>query len=403
MFPVRRFKQGMVLAVLCLAVSAVPAVAATVVVEGRAVIGAEGKRAAREAATQDALRMAALSQGDAVGADARKPDGKVKVLDDGDRDGVYYVRLRVQIPDRTAQCQPGARMMRRRLLTTYFQVERPVDAPDLNDLASAVPQELARRLQAHPPFRVMAMGGVSVLDAGALPEAGAGIDNARELASRADAQLVVAGRVVSTRVTSRGVRAALFESARIRDPQAVYDGPFSALLGGALKRAPSERQFELELWIYDGHTGAILADERLSGLAHGDVQPPSGPPFASAEFWQTDYGQVVDDVLLRAEHRIADVADCTPFSARVLKVDGGDVTLGAGSADGLAVGDHLLAYRQAALPLRTLDTGFKRVVEEEVAGDMTVTDVQPGRAIARLGTAPAQMEAGDYVRFVPGP
>ncbi|WP_028534001.1 flagella assembly protein FlgT middle domain-containing protein [Paludibacterium yongneupense] len=398
MFPMIRLSRCLSLLGLCLMLLTAPLSAATLIVEGHAALGA-GTRAARESAMQDALRMAVLSQG----GDGRVPAGKVKVLDEGERYGVYFVRLRVQSAAAAPACAASARAMRRRVLTTYFQVERPVDASDLNDLATVVPQDLARRLQRYPSLRAMAMGGVSVLDGGVLPESGAGIDNARELASRADAQLVVAGRVVSTMITSRGLRAAVFESKGIPDARTVYDGPFSSLIGGVLRRTPNARQFELELWIYDGFSGAVVADERLAGLAHGDVEPSSAPPFASAEFWQTDYGQVVDDVLLRAEHRIAEVAGCVAFAAHIVKVDGNQVTLDAGSADGLAVGDHLLAYRQAALPMRTLNTGFKRAVEEEVAGEMKLTEVQPGRSLATLVASPVQVEAGDYARFVPAP
>ena len=142
---------------------------------------------------------------------------------------------------------------------------------------------------------------------------------------------------------------------------------------------PTERQFDAEVWVYDGLTGALLARERVSELGKGEVMVSPPRPFASAAFWQSDYGQAVDRALDLATRKISDVISCIPFSARIVKLSGPrQVYINAGSLDGIAVGDKFLIYqRKSAQPVRDLISGRELGVPETLAGDVTISQVQP--------------------------
>ncbi|WP_230369037.1 flagella assembly protein FlgT middle domain-containing protein [Paludibacterium denitrificans] len=288
-------------------------------------------------------------------------------------------------------------------MTSYFDVSHPDEAPDMPDLATALPTELARRLSANPSFAVRNANRLTVLPQATISEPATGWNTVREIGRREDAQFVVSGRVLSTAVTGKGLRPTLFESNNTSQQGAYYTGPFAGLLGGAIKYQPTERQFDTELWVYDALTGALLANERISELGQGDVMPRPVLPFASAGFWQTDYGRAVDRALQRVTQRVADVIGCIPFSARVARVESGNrVYINAGGLDGLSPGDRLLLYKPlSSSTIRAAGNGRELGIPESLSGDVSVIQVQPNFSIGIANRARLRVEEGDYLRLVP--
>lgn len=381
-----------------------------------------GVPAAREMAIQDAVRQAALAQGaslqsteyaqagqvsDTTRLSAAPLSGKVTVLREYQRDGLYYVEVEVDTEGVLAgslRCAPpGGKALRRRVVATYFDVERVADASDMPELAMQLPAELARRLSVGGPFMASAAGRLSVLTDPRLTEPQAGVETVREIGRREGAQFVLAGRVLDTAVSGSGVRVSLFDGDRGGEQAVFYNGPFSGLLGGAVRYRPTARQFDIEIWVYDALTGALLANHRLSGTGTGQVAPPAPRPFGSAAFWRSDYGRAVDKLLDQATGKVADTLACIPFAARVARVDAGKrVYLNAGGLSGLAVGDRLLVYKpQPASPLRGAGTVGELGIAEALSGTVVLTQVQPGLSIGVMQNARLAVEEGDYLRFLP--
>ncbi|WP_255496514.1 flagellar assembly protein T N-terminal domain-containing protein [Aquitalea sp. LB_tupeE] len=407
-----------------------PLLAAPIVAEGVADMEA-GSPAAREMAIRDALQQAAISNGAELQSlqlvqsgnlsessvlSAPALQGKVKVLQEYSRDGMYHVRLSIDpqasaagpvgsapTPAQNASCgMPAGRTLRRKLLTTYFYVVNPSEANDLRNLATALPTDLARRLRQQSQFEVRNAGHLTVLSNMAADEPMAGWDTVRELGRREDVQFVVAGRVLSTGVVAKGVQHSMFESNKTSQQGAYYTGPLAGMFGQAFKYAPTARQFDLEVWVYDALTGAVLADQRVSQVARGKVVPQLPVDFATAAFWEGDYGRVVDALLDQTTRQLGEVLSCIPLSAKVVKVeDGRQVFINAGGLDGMKVGDQMLLYKPRSAQIVRSGGGVRELgVPEDLSGTITLTQVQPNFSIAQVQSARLKVEEGDYVRFM---
>ncbi|QEL54913.1 flagellar assembly protein T N-terminal domain-containing protein [Chromobacterium paludis] len=404
-----------------------PASAAVLSAEGVAPLD-NGALAARDMAIRDAMRLISIGQGARVesvqvlenGRPAESAtltasgavQGKVRVVNEYQQGKLYHVKIEVDTDgieagaparSRDPSCaMPPGRSLRRKLVTTYFNVDRPAEASDLADLATALPTELARRLARNPLLKVRDANTVSVLADSRIAEPAAGRDIASQLGLRQNVQFVVAGRVLSTSVTENSLRPSFFESNNTSDQSAIYNGPFSGLFGGGAKYRPIQRQFDMEIWVYDGLTGSLLADERVGGLAKGEVVPKLPKPFASAGFWSTDYGRLVDKLMDKAAQRVDDIVSCIPFSARVVRKEGNRVYINAGLLDGMAVGDKLLLYkRSSGQPVRDLISGADLGMPESLNGDVSLIQVQPNFSIGVMQSNSQPVAEGDYVRFVP--
>lgn len=387
-----------------------------------------GTVAAREMAIRDAMRLITINQGARVESvqvlENGKPaesstltasgqlQGAVRVVNEYQQGKLYHVKIEVdtagaaeaQAPTRSRDpscAMPPGRSLRRKLVTTYFDVARPADASDLANLSTALPTELSRRLSRNPLLLVRDANTVSVLSDSRIAEPAAGRDVASQLGLRQGVQFVVAGRVLSTSVTDKGLKPSFFESNNTSEQSAIYNGPFSGLLGGGAKYKATERQFDMEVWIYDGLTGSLLANERVGGLMRGDVMPKLPKPFASAAFWATDYGKLVDKLMDKAAQRVDDVVSCIPFSARIVRKEGKRVYINAGLLDGMAVGDKMLLYkRSSGQPVRDLISGTDLGMPESLNGDISLIQVQPNFSIGVVQSNSQPVSEGDFVRFV---
>lgn len=425
----RRVYRLMAALVAAFAFSA-PLLAAPIEAEGVADMEA-GSPAAREMAIRDALQQAAISNGAELQSlqlmqsgtlsessvlSAPALQGKVKILLEYTKNGMYHVRLSIDPqasaagpvasvpkPTQNANCgMPAGRTLRRKLLTTYFYVVNPSEANDLRNLATALPADLARRLRQQNQFDVRNAGHLTVLSNMAADEPVAGWETVRELGRREDVQFVVAGRVLSTGVVAKSVRHTMFESNNTSQQGAYYTGPLAGMFGQAFKYEPSARQFDLEVWVYDALTGAVLADQRISQVARGKVVAQLPVDFATAAFWDGDYGSVVNALLDQATRQLGDVLSCIPLSAKVVKVeDGRQVFINAGGLDGMKVGDQMLLYKPRSAQIVRSGGGVRELgVPEDLSGTITLTQVQPNFSIAQVQSARLKVEEGDYVRFM---
>ncbi|MCW3479473.1 hypothetical protein OL229_07815 [Neisseriaceae bacterium JH1-16] len=200
------------------------------------------------------------------------------------------------------------------LLATYFTVDQPAQMPDMDRLSYQLPVELANRLSANPSAHIQARAQPDVTvqpDAGVINAAN-GSAGARQLGWRENVRYVLAGRVIDTSVSDHGLRMSLLEATRYRDSGMRYEGPLSAIFDSGVLYRATERQFDVELWLYDVGTGALRSTVRVHKVANGKVFPPQPAPFGSAAFWQSDYGRVVDAALTEAADKIGQQLACPP-------------------------------------------------------------------------------------------
>ncbi|MGL6071151.1 flagellar assembly protein T N-terminal domain-containing protein [Craterilacuibacter sp.] len=410
------------------------AMAAVYQAEGMASLGA-GREAAREMAIDDALSQIAVSHGgrllgvSELGSQGlaessllgpKRVPGRMTVISEREGEQLLYVTVSLDtaaLSSESAAAQPAAvpasaaatdicaagalppgRFLKRRALSTFFAVNHPQQSSGLGDISHWLPAELARRLSEHANVTGLDGGRYTLFAPGVRDEPLAGLDSARALGLREDVQFVVAGQVVDSQVTAQAPRVSLFGVADSVDASITYNGPFAGFLGASMRVAPVARQFSMDVWLYDGFSGALLARERLSGVARGDVAPSSARSFTPYSLAGSDYGRMISGLLDQAVEHLTANMTCLPFTSRVVRVEGGKVYLGAGAVDGLAVGDRLLVYRQQPDTRIRAASGEVLGVPEVLLGDVSITQVQPRLAIGIMngGRLP---QTGDLARF----
>lgn len=399
-----------------------PAMAEVYQAEGIASLEA-GVVAAREAAVQDALRQIAIThQGGLVassnvvaGLQTQESlmlgpltlAGKTKVLGESQREGLLFVRVehdtdageQQQVDPCQRAAMPPGRFLARRIVTTYFQLERPTVASDLGSIATWFPGDLVRLFNQRRDTQALYAGGVSILPGGVMREASAAADTVRDIGKREAAQFVLAGRIIDTSVTRQEPRVGAFGGAYDGRQGTYYTGPFAGLLGLSVKQVPVERRFELEYWLYDTLSGGILLRDNLLYQARGDVSPLSQRVFGVGDLASGDYGKVVIQSLNQIVDKVSSAVQCLPFATRVSRVDGDRIYLSAGTLDGLAVRDRLVVYKpRPATEIRRIDGEILGVPEQQL-GDIEIEQVQPRFAVARLRAGKLKVDAGDWVRF----
>jgi len=171
--------------------------------------------------------------------------------------------------------------------------------------------------------------------------------------------------------------------------------------GWSLFGGNKRRHIEIELSIYDGHTGAFLLSRRLEELAKGDVIVGNNKPFGSSIFFETEFGKAINRLIDSAVTEIQYALENAPFSANIIKVEGKRVFLDAGSDSLLKQGDKIVAYVGDA---RNPIAGLKGSVlgdAERAADTITLTQVKPQFSIGELSGDGAKLgiKAGNIARI----
>lgn len=392
--------------------------------EGVAPLGKD-MAAARAAAIQDALENASLNRGASVNASslvaADKPlaeaqtvrgagVGEYKVLREWQTGLFYHVALDVQPPSpvkkteakaaETLQCA-GADY-RRKVLATPVWVLNPSQINDMGRFPQEFQAELARRMQAAALFLPQISHHEAPFEMRAgNPEPLFQPTQVRALARRHGVQFVTGAVLRDASFAGENYWPAIGQKVRPAERKQVLSLPILDFLGLGIKAVPAFRYFEMDLFVFDGVSGALINRHRLAGVAEGSVaQDPDA--VGTARFYETDYGQLVDLQLQAALTRVENDIRCIPFSARIVRVDGGRVYIDAGSSSKIAPGDRLQVYRlRPGQPVDSLggNESMRLGWAEEVTGSLTVNEVQPLFAVASP-QAGLRLEVGDYVRFV---
>ncbi len=405
-----------------------PATAEVYRAEGMASLES-GLVAARQQAIEDAVRQMAMTHAGTLQATSRLDNGELtessmtgpltlpgtpRVLQESQRDGLLFVTVEVdtaepvsaaEAPNASANqacarpATPAGRFLTRRLVSTYFEVAQPQDAGDLGNLATWLPSELSRRLNALRDVRALDAGNVSLFPGGKVQEPWQASDAVRDIGRREEVQFVLAGRVLDTGVTRKEPRLGAFGGASGSEAGLYYTGPLAGLFGASARVVPVERRFAVEYWLYDALTGGVLATATVATTARGAVHDSSLRVFDLSRFQQNDYGRSVATLLDGVAGKLANTMHCLPFAARVVRVDGDRVYLGAGTLDGLASADRLIVYKQQPQTEIRRGDGVVLGLPERVIGDVELLQVQPRLAVAMLRNARGKVDVGDWVRF----
>jgi hypothetical protein len=395
--------------------------------EGVAPIGLDGLNAARPLAIQDARENAALFNGAQLNAQAIKQGGQwgetaqltstaqgdYKLLREWQSNGFLHVVIDVMPPApvvtaeaakpvaKAMRCDNGA--YRRKVLVSHFWIEHPAQTQDLDRFPEGIQTELVRQLHESEQFLPQRAPNVGVFDL--VPQTFDPLlqpERVREMARLYSVQFIIGGIVRDTSFSGERYTVTHGTDLRPGERKAVASIPILNFAQVGVKAVPASRRFDMDLFVFDGVSGALVNRHRIAGKANGEVVQEIGTALGTVGFTETDYGRLVDEKLRAATSLVSQDLNCIPFSAKITRVEKNSVYIDAGYTSNVRPGDTLQVYRISsnAMPIDAASylPNMRLGMPEEQVGQFTVSQVQP---LFSQGTVKGvRVEPGDYVRFV---
>lgn len=394
--------------------------------EGIAALDAGGMEQARQEATQDALQQAALSAAAQVEASsAMDAAGRLQesvrvtpaaviashtVLREWSADGLLHVQIRAEVQPREKATPANANQkelartpnFKKKIAITRFHVVNSLQVEDIANIWDGYPLELLRRLEMLGS--ALPLNSVSsLLPAGSEPnpDSPANRDMIRRIAEQSGSQLVISGVILDAGFGGGTIRPYWGWQGKEGGARSELALPWPNIAVG-LKPGPSERRLEVEIFLHDGLSGALLARHRASTEADGRVTVGRDKPFASATFFATPFGMSADRLINTQVEAISNELACLPFMANIVRIQGKKVFLDAGGTSGLRPGDRLTVYhRSPNAPISSLSGATNLGIPETSATSVTLREVQPLFALGELAADPTKLnlQVGDVARF----
>lgn len=286
--------------------------------------------------------------------------------------------LHVVVQGRTDPCSTGlsgkSRTYKKKIMTSRFEIPNVASVSDLPDIWRGLSNDLRRRFEKTGKF-------ISFVT-----------------------ERHVFQDPINTVLASETHRKQITQIAAENESQFVVIG---VLANAGIKNAEyfwqeDERQFEIEVGVYDGLSGAKIALHREVRKAKGEVTGTSDKPFGSAAFFESAYGRAVANALDKIAHSIEADVECLPFTARVTRIDGKKIFFNAGTTSGVEPGDKLVVYlRDKDFPTQGISGGRVGGVPENPLAAIQVIQVQPLFSVAELNEDSGQVKLreGDLIRF----
>lgn len=349
-------------------------------VQGSAVITDAGIDQARQAAIGDAIANASLQLKRSGSESLVASD--IKVVDEW-RDGdTYHVQVLAVLAQHQA-CRQAS--YRKKIVATGFPLMNAdhISGSESQDLFGGIPREIGNRLMESGDFIARNLTSSSLYDRPDLaPEATVNgvVSNSvvLDVARRQNAQLVLAG---------------VIRDFKLESTEYVRGSGVLAELKSVMRDFIARRSIGIDVYVYDGFTGALLFQQRYTDSIIGDVSLPSGYTVGSERFGSTSAGHKITQIIAMASEDIRDLFGCYPFAARISHVENNRIRIAAGAQDRIKVGDRFKVYAMDTFA-SSAGMGFTDPV-----GVMVVTDVGPSMAAGNLESGVQyRVRPGDWVR-----
>jgi hypothetical protein len=373
-----------VIAILLAAVVSFPAAAQIVEMEGVAPITDSAPGKARVLAIQNAIRLAALQHsaqissttlmsnhivtGDSARVRSNARVTNVAVVDEWTDENNYHVLIRASVHS-GGETEAGGGV-RKKVAFLQFQLRDRAAASDLPGLEIELPRMLRKEMETR--YRISGVDAAQY----AVTEPGTSAYSAFEslertrvvnIAQALGAQFLVGGTIVDTGISAD-------------------------TLG-------QSRRLELELYLFDGISGTLMARSRFDDRVVAAERVKPGVSVVSREFLNTPYGTAISRMLRQGGVTIDQEMSRLPLSARVVRSVGKRVYLDAGAVSALRVGDILLAYRVDGSPLLNPQNGQMLGLPELPVATLVIRNVQPQFSVGELETEQVTLKPGDVLRF----
>ncbi len=355
------------------------------------------KRAKQKAALQSSAYISTqqqMEQGviiqDTLSSESLAQVGKAQVLDESISGNILSVLISVNIATYN-KCSNGstANNYRKRIALAGFPMIDPSQSKigKLRNIESSLATELAKRLTG--------TNGIEALNAGQLmlqpdPSTAATTQLAQgslttvlQQTQQLDVQYVVSGVVRDLSMLTPSV---------FRQKNYFIDAYHKQdYLSSRYMRA-----FEVDLYIHDGFTGALISQKSYRTAGRWSTSDRQKFGFASSPFWQLDYGKQVSNELDTMARDITNTLRCNNFSVEISRTSGSKIWFKAGRASGIKPGDRFDVYRKSTF----YDYQQNPTIElNQTPLTLTVSKVQANSAEGRADGVAGQnnIQTGDVL------
>ncbi|WP_188751284.1 flagellar assembly protein T N-terminal domain-containing protein [Marinobacterium zhoushanense] len=370
---------------------ALPAHALQVVAEGSAAIVNGDVESARRKAIADASQAAALQSAAYISATQEIANGvldvdtielralgdvrNVKTLDEWIQGQLLFVRIQADVYVEQG-CESGLAPLsyRKSLALTSFPLLTPsqASAGDLGTIQSQLPGLIADLLENEKALETLKLTSLNLVanpataPATRLPEGR--VSNALQNSELLRSQFILAG---------------VIRDMSMRSPVGPREPNILADLYNQADYASQRhlRNLSLDLFLYDGLSGELLEQKAFSTEGRWTRPREERTGFATALFWQQDYGQSTRKLAQEISAWLGSRLRCEPFATRITRTQGDQIWIDAGSRQGFKKGDQLSIYRR----LTHYDDQMRAYSELSDTYEVLTLDlVQPGMARGRM-------------------
>jgi hypothetical protein len=320
--------------VLMLLVNSSPAIAIWFEATGQAIIHNGEKEAARQQATQEAIKQALLFSGASVKsiqslANGLLEDDRFEIRASGEVnnieliDEIYYddyvtVSIRADIFPQEALC--SASDYKKNIVTTWYSINKRQQAAvgNLYDFGKVLAERLQQETQNHSTYSFI--NRVEPYYLSPTDEEKKSI--AFSLARKTNAQYVLFGDIVEFGVeTSKNSGLAFWKSEQ------------------------SKRNLTLSFSMYDGNSGEVVFQDTQDMSATWNFDPYKPVDSNSRLLWDSAFGTATENVIQSVARSIDDSVSCLPAFGRVLNVTGESLRINIGKHNGVKQGDKLTLFQ----------------------------------------------------------
>lgn len=302
---------------------------------GQAVVVNGNKEAAKRAATQEALKQAMLFAGASVQSVTKLTNGLLKneemtirsigeveqleLVDEIFSGDVVTVKVRADIFPKKKLC--SAQHDEKHFATTHFRIRDRSQLTQGNTphFDKAFTQRLAQAMQTHTDnLRITYVAPHTAKFEHRYTD-----QNIRTLAAQSNTQFVIIG-VINDMSMGEEKTSSLFLPWRNSAPL---------------------RVFSMSLQVFDGINGGLLFTSSYQSEEEWTFDRFEDVDEFSSTFWQSRYGQAVDNVINEAIEDVKESTACQPVTGRVINVANNRISVSLGRDNGITEKDEMYLYQ----------------------------------------------------------
>jgi hypothetical protein len=365
--------------VLILLVSSSPAIAIWFEATGQAIIHNGEKEAARQQATQEAIKQALLFSGASVKSIQSLANGlleddrfeirasgevnNIELIDEIYHDDYVTVSIRADIFPQEALCT--ASDYKKDIVTTWYSINKRQQAAvgNLYDFGKVIAEKLQQEAQKHAKYSFINPIEPYYLN----PADKEKKATAFNLARKTDAQYVLFGEIEEFAVeTSKASGLAFWKSDQ------------------------SKRNLTLSFSMYDGNSGEMVFQDTQNMSAIWNFDPYTPIDSNSRQLWDSSFGSATEKIIQSVVQSIDESVSCLPAFGRVINISGESLIVNIGKHNGVKQGDKLTLFQvnqffdAQNFPHRQFQLHPEEVVVRQVFAETAVVASVTGAPLANI-------------------